>query len=270
MNSHLKILVSLIAGVLFCGILMTSCKKDSNNSDDNPGNDDNLFIGTWYSTEYEGVTAEFTASKWKMKENGSLFYGGTYTFNGKTATLKVTESDDGEDIGEKATAKISGDKLTITDWDGDVFAFSKDDDGGETGDGAQVRFKKEESYQSCVAMGVIDIDDDNSITDVWAEHEFGENSGVSKYYGIPSGLHCPAFVDGKGQVYLCLKSPYTYNFKEGHKYTIVCGDDGSYLTFSVIDDGTFKRGETSSSPANINHKTEHKFSGNIQTSIKKK
>ena len=276
MNAHLKILISLIAGVLFCGILMTSCKKDSNTSDDNSGNDDNLFIGTWYSTEYEDVTVDFTSTKWKMEEDGYVYYSGTYTYNGKTATLKVTYSDDGDEIGEKATAKISGKKLTVTDWDGDVFEFSKDnnsggddDDDDDNGD-VQVRFKKEEPYTVCLAMGVIDIDGNNSITEVWAEHEFGEAAGVSKYYEIPSGVHYPAFVDDEGDIYLCLKSPYTYNFKQGHKYTIVCGDDGTYLTFSVVDDGTFKRGETSSSPANINHKTEHKFSGNIQTSIKKK
>jgi hypothetical protein len=31
----------------------------------------------------------------------------------------------------------------------------------------------------------------------------------------------------------------TYNFQAGHKYTVVCGDDGEYLIFSVTDDGTF-------------------------------
>jgi len=212
---------------------------------DEPEPGDNLFLGTWYSTQYYDVTADFTATKWAMKENGDAFYSGTYTFNGKTATLTVTDAEDEDEIGEKATAKIVGDILTITDWDGDVFEFTKDEDPPPPpppGDGAQVRFKTV-SGSGVLAMSVTDEEDID--TDL-AYYEFGGGGGTSPYYDIPDGNLVPWFyfegdADNKEGWYLGLPSPYTHYFEAGYQYTIVCNDPYDGVTIS--NDGTFKKGK---------------------------
>jgi hypothetical protein len=97
----------------------------------------------------------------------------------------------------------------------------------------EVRFKKEKEYKNCIKMAVYDA---SSYT--LASYNFGENSGTSSYYSIPSGVHFPVFCTPEETWYYCLdNSPYSYNFQAGRKYTVVCSDDGTYLTFHINDDG---------------------------------
>ena len=214
---------------------------------DEPEPGDNLFLGTWYSTEYYDVTADFTATKWAIKEDGYAFYSGTYTFNGKTATLTVTDADDDDIIGEKCTAKIVGDILTITDPDGDTMEFSKDDDPPPPPPGgAQVRFIKAEAYPEITIMAIDDEEDE------LVRHDFGESAGTSPYFDVPAGYLYPnIYYVPDGKWYYCFSDPY--NFKAGHKYSIVCDtDDEDYFVFSVTDDGTFKSGKRTQIPVNSN------------------
>jgi len=101
---------------------------------------------------------------------------------------------------------------------------------------AQVRFTKEKGYLYATEMAIVDID----ITDVFADYEFGTDSGTSPYYDIPAGSYYPvyyyAFPGSEGWNF-CLDSPYTYYFQGGLKYTVVCSDDGTYLSFYVTYDG---------------------------------
>jgi len=103
---------------------------------------------------------------------------------------------------------------------------------------AQVRFQKLENYLNCIAMAI--IEDDENEDESLAYYEFGNSSGISSYYNIPAGNYFPVFWTGSGVCVYCLKiSPYTYNFQAKRRYTVVCGNDGTYLTFSVTNDGTF-------------------------------
>ena len=113
-------------------------------------------------------------------------------------------------------------------------APSKDNMSGSGGADCQVRFEKEKAYQTATKMAVWDSNN-NSL----ASHDFGSNAGISPYYTIPPGSHAPGIyltTDGKWY-YLLANPPYTYNFQSGHKYTVVCSDDGTYLVGYVKDDG---------------------------------
>ncbi|MCL2649466.1 MAG: DUF1566 domain-containing protein [Candidatus Azobacteroides sp.] len=112
---------------------------------------------------------------------------------------------------------------------------------------AQVRFKKEQDYLYVTEMAVVDID----ITTVFADFEFGTSLGTTPYYEIPAGNYYPmyyyAYPGDEGWDF-CLDNPYTFNFQAGIKYTVVCSDDGTYLTFSVTTDGAFYAPSMRSAP----------------------
>ena len=243
---------ALMLTVSLC-MTFTSCKKDSNTSGDDPEPGDNPFVGTWYSTEYEDLTIEFKTAKWAMKDEGYSVMSGTYTYSGKTATLTVTDAYDEDVIGEKATAKISGNTLTLTDPDGDTMEFTKDDDPPPPPPpgGAQVRFKKAQA--SGVSIMTVDYPNDG---DEVVRHEFGYNAETSPYYEIPAEKLIPYFYyDGDDYNeegwYYCLDAPHTYNFKEGHRYTIVIDLESEELV-EISDDGTFKSGNPVQIPVNSN------------------
>jgi len=100
------------------------------------------------------------------------------------------------------------------------------------GDESSVRFQKEKEYVNVTKLAVYDASQSSL-----ASYDFGTSSGTSSYFTIPSGTHFPAYYYSDGKWYYCLEAPYTYNFQKGHKYTVVCSDDGQYLAFSVKDDG---------------------------------
>jgi len=107
---------------------------------------------------------------------------------------------------------------------------------------AKVRFKKVLDYMYVTEMAVAES---GSLED-FASYYFDTNAGTSPYYEIPQGNHVPLYYytySGSEGWYYCLESPYTYNFKAGRKYTVVCDDDGTYLTFYVTDDGVGKSSE---------------------------
>lgn len=99
-----------------------------------------------------------------------------------------------------------------------------------------IRFKKTDAYTNVPALGILDGEN------ILASHTFNSNSGTSQYYEIPSGKLYPVYEyindTGESEVFYALEDPYYYNFKSGYKYTLVVSDDGKYLTFKIIQDGT--------------------------------
>ena len=99
----------MLASILALGLAFVSC-DDSNESSSgtDTGTGTNLFNGTSWSTNYEGViiTLSFTSTHWILREPGYPDDGGTYTFNGNVATLR----DEGI---LWATATISGNTLRL-------------------------------------------------------------------------------------------------------------------------------------------------------------
>ena len=99
---------------------------------------------------------------------------------------------------------------------------------------AEVRFYRKTTYMYCTAMALR-----NSNDYVVARYDFDESfSGYSSYYYVQAGTYYPYYYDGETWK-RALKTPYTYQFEAGKKYTFACDDDGSYLTFSVISDGSY-------------------------------
>ena len=104
---------------------------------------------------------------------------------------------------------------------------------------AQVRFQKTAAYMLITEILV------QSEEYVLASYIFGDESGTSPYYEIPEGYAYPIMyyiedldTEEGGYRYM-LDYPYYYYFEAGCKYTIVVSDDGNYLTFDVVKDGTF-------------------------------
>ncbi|MDR1792617.1 MAG: hypothetical protein LBR36_04145 [Bacteroidales bacterium] len=113
---------------------------------------------------------------------------------------------------------------------------------------AQVRFQKVQNYTTVLSMSVVKMTGSN-VDSVYVQHDYIDEDnntttyGTSPYYEIPSGSSTPLYYyyansASDGWMYV-LSSPYTYNFIAGRRYTIVCSDDGTYLEFSITDDGAF-------------------------------
>lgn len=99
---------------------------------------------------------------------------------------------------------------------------------------AEVRFYRKTTYIYCTAMALR-----NSNDYVVARYDFDESFyGYSSYYYVQAGTYYPYYFDGESWN-RALKSPYYYQFEAGKKYTFACDDDGSYLTFSIISDGSY-------------------------------
>ena len=76
-----------------------------------------------------------------------------------------------------------------------------------------------------------------------AEYEFGTDAGTSSYYVIPAGslypfIYYQGYTDEETGWYYIFDDPYTYSFVAGKRYTFNCGDDGQYLEYTIILDGT--------------------------------
>lgn len=96
-----------------------------------------------------------------------------------------------------------------------------------------VRFRKTAAYDYVTQMAV-----KNYGGTILAQYNFGTNAGTSPYYEISPGWYYPMYYytyPGNEGWYDCLTSG-TYNFQSGHKYTVTCSDDGTYLTFYVVVD----------------------------------
>lgn len=110
-----------------------------------------------------------------------------------------------------------------------------------SGNSAQVRFRKEQAYKRVLAMSV-DQKVGGELNTV-AEYEFGTDAGTSSYYEIPAGSLYPNYywqgdTDEESGWYFIFDDPYTYSFVEGKRYTFNCGDDGQYINFTMILDGS--------------------------------
>lgn len=104
---------------------------------------------------------------------------------------------------------------------------------------AQVRFQKTAAYMRITEILV------QSEEYVLASYIFGDESGTSPYYEIPEGYAYPIvyYIEDldteEGGYRYMLDYPYYYYFEAGCKYTVVVSDDGNYLTYDIVKDGTF-------------------------------
>ena len=99
----------------------------------------------------------------------------------------------------------------------------------------QIRFQKMKDYIYCRSLGVMDASGE-----LLAGYTFWESAGISSYYEIPSGKNYPVYYFAKYpdvDWYYCFSYPYTYDFKAGRKYTLVCDDNGPDFVFKIIDEG---------------------------------
>ena len=103
---------------------------------------------------------------------------------------------------------------------------------------AKVRFQKMYDYPTVPAMFLYDETDTNVLAEYW----FGDSTGISSYFEIPSGYAYPViyYIEDLStmEAYLLymLDDPYYYYFESGCKYTVQLTDDG---ICNVIKDGTF-------------------------------
>jgi hypothetical protein len=104
---------------------------------------------------------------------------------------------------------------------------------------AKVRFQKMDDYY-ITDMYLLDAEDN-----VLAEYWFGDPAGISSYFEIPSGYAYPViyYIEDlstmEANLVYMLDEPFYYYFEAGCKYTLQVSDDGNYLRYSVIKDGTF-------------------------------
>ena len=94
---------------------------------------DNLFVGTWISEDDEG-DLEVTETMWMIKYENTTILKGNYTYKGNSANLTVTYVIDEDAIGLAAgdvgTAKVSGEKMTVTFYGEDMVFIKKGGGGG--------------------------------------------------------------------------------------------------------------------------------------------
>ena len=201
------------------------------------------------------------------KETKSSETIGMYLYADNNVTVKYTGDEDYiVDISLKKgwnivyyTYSDDQEEFTSKEVSGMKWYFSG---GGSSNDGdVGVRFIKEKAYENVLEMAIIDVEG-SSITDVLAAHQFGKAAGTSPYYGISAGNHAPAYLNDKEQVYLCLKST-NYNFQKGRAYSVISSDDGTYLTFSVRDDGSYSKSSMYKKPSILKSKRWNNFKKEI-------
>lgn len=148
---------------------------------------------------------------------------GTYTKIGTSKGIKYV--DDNFPLGDnyyKVSAVNDGGESAESDF---VLCSTSSYSPGK----AEVRFQKIRYDENLTLMLVVDA----AIAEL-AYTTFPASAGISGYASIPAGKHIPAFY--RGSLYYCLPDPYTYDFKAGGKYTVVCDNNGSNLTFYVKDE----------------------------------
>lgn len=123
---HIKYLLVFV----FAATLSLSCNNDDDNSS-NPN--DSALVGTWGATESEegmefSVRVTFNANGIGTLVSEATFEGETFTdtdsFTWSTNGNKLTINISGE-ASETGTYAISGNRLTITDTDGEVTVLTK-------------------------------------------------------------------------------------------------------------------------------------------------
>jgi hypothetical protein len=104
---------------------------------------------------------------------------------------------------------------------------------------AKVRFQKTGDYY--ITQMFLLNEEGDVLTDYW----FGTSAGTSLYVEIPSGYAYPViyYIEDlstmEANLMYMLDEPFYYYFEAGRKYTLQVSDDGNYLRYSVIKDGTF-------------------------------
>ena len=212
-----------------------SCDKQVTNLNVTINNSTQLATLTWTAPP-EDQNAIITVSA-NPAAGGNPSGGGTYQI-GATATVSanvnsgynfVNWTENGSQVSTNANYSftVSGNRNLVANFQ------------AQGSNNAQVRFQKTDAYIYVPALAVFD-DNDNEL----AGYTFNNDAGTSPYYEIPTGYHYPAYYyseSGYEGWYYCLDSPYTFNFQAGYKYTVVCSDDGTYLVFSVTNDGTISK-----------------------------
>ena len=109
---NLRSVAVVVACLAVSMMLVSGCKKDDKKDDDDGGgNGDNPFVGTWISEVKDYISLEVSASTWTIEDYGDLYCSGTYTYDGNTATLKVTAVNtrgDAANVGDEGTAVLFG------------------------------------------------------------------------------------------------------------------------------------------------------------------
>ena len=134
---------------------------------------------------------------------------------------------------------------TVREWMGTKSvghpAWEAEDEPEYTENISQVRFRKEDAYTRVLTMAIDNFENGKYI-ETLAEYEFGENAGTTSYYEIPSGTFYPEYYyvsdDEENSGWYYALNEQFYNFVANKKYTYSCGDDGTYLIFTITLDGT--------------------------------
>ncbi len=212
---------------------------DNLNDGDNPQSETTYYIKHPWGT---GQDADWTWKKMTKEGNNYVFSG---PWGGIGANINTVASDDGalwfpeDEINGAYSLNISdGVKFTYNPSNSTLSATQISSGSGSV---AQVRFRKEQAYERVLAMSI-----DQKVGGEWntpAEYYFGTGSGTTSYYEIPAGSLYPFYyyqgdTDDDTGWYFVFDDPYTYSFVAGKRYTFNCGDDGSYIEFSIILDGS--------------------------------
>jgi len=110
-NFFNKVCFAILIAVF--SLTFVACDKDDGSE---KIHSDNLFAGTWVQDYSDGdVVVVFTETKWTSKYKSSTYNSGTYTYEGNTAQLTVTNKGTGSaNVGNTGTATISNNKMTIS------------------------------------------------------------------------------------------------------------------------------------------------------------
>jgi len=107
---------------------------------------------------------------------------------------------------------------------------------------AKVRFRKELDYTYVTQMAIYSLPVLYTNSVQLVSYYFGTSAGTSSYYDIEAGHWYPAYYyTYYSGSWVDLDEPY--NFVANEKYTFVTSDDGQYLTFKVLYDGTWNAPE---------------------------
>lgn len=233
------------AAIKFLEILASS---SSSSGTDNPGGGDNP-SGTNYYIKHPWGSGADAAWAWKQMTKS----GNNYVYEGLWGGVGANINDKASDNGAKwfASSSISG-ASSLSIGDGVKFTYNpsnatlsatKTSSGSTTATTSRVRFRKEAAYSWITNMSIDRFDSNDNWVETLAEYEFGGNSGTSSYFEIPAGKSVPMYYDNDDSKYYYVLDGMYYTFEAGKKYTYSCGDDGSYLTFTITVDGTFSAPE---------------------------
>lgn len=185
-----------------------------------------------------GADADWAWKQMTEQSDGTFTYDGLW--GGIGANINTSASDAGalwfsvSDIAGASSLSV-GDGVKFT-YNPSASTLSATKTSSGSSNMAKVRFQKQAAYIYVTKMA-IDKEENGQYVSTVADYTFGEEEGTTSYYEIAAGTYYPSYYDGE-KWYYTLASPYSYNFQAGKKYTYTCGDDGEYLVFSIILDGT--------------------------------